>query len=150
MTDLQFEQIFSAYLSDVSRLSFYCLGNKEDAEDVTMEVFLSFYEKPPKDLTKTKPYLLRMTMNKAMDVLRKKKKDIPYDDAIMVKEEERPRGEEVLEALQTVPKKYRSVLTLYYLEGLNAAEVAATLGIKENAVYKRLQRGRAILKEEPS
>ena len=50
-------------------------------------------------------------------------------------------------ALQSLPEEYRVVSTLYFMEDLSYAEIAATLGIPVGTVRSRLHRGRKILQE---
>ena len=53
----------------------------------------------------------------------------------------------VLEALGKVPEKFRIVLTLHYVEGYTAAEIAPMIGRTQSAVKMRLQKGRQLLEE---
>lgn len=61
-----------------------------------------------------------------------------------------PEPEEggLLEAVLALPVKYRTVIHLYYYEGLTTAEIAALLGKGEAAIRTRLSRARAMLREE--
>ena len=54
---------------------------------------------------------------------------------------------EVMEQLLQLPRKYREVLMLHYVEGYQGREIAALLKITEAAVRKRLERGRRQLQE---
>ena len=56
--------------------------------------------------------------------------------------------QEVLEAVLSLPKRYKDVIYLYYFEGYTAAEIGRILGKKENTVYSLLARGRGMLKKE--
>ena len=51
----------------------------------------------------------------------------------------------VREALARIPDRYRETLVLYYCENRSIREVAATLGIAEDAAMQRLSRGRRYL-----
>ena len=55
---------------------------------------------------------------------------------------------EVLEAVLSLPGKYKDVIYLHYYEGYTAAEIGKILGKKENTVYSLLSRGRRILREK--
>ena len=48
-------------------------------------------------------------------------------------------------ALDRLPEKYRTPVIMFDLDGRSAAEVAALIGIKPNAVWVRVHRGRARL-----
>ena len=54
---------------------------------------------------------------------------------------------EVLEAVLSLPEKYRNVIYLHYYEDYPAVEIARILGKKENTVYSWLSRARELLRE---
>ena len=55
---------------------------------------------------------------------------------------------ETFETIMSLPKKHKIVLTLHYAEGYKCKEIAEIIGISEDAVKKRLQKGRELLKNE--
>jgi len=59
---------------------------------------------------------------------------------------EDPEYSEILAELMQLPTAVKSVVYLYYVEGYKTAEIAQMLKISTNAVKKRLQRGREMLK----
>lgn len=54
------------------------------------------------------------------------------------------------EELRLLPAKYREPLLLHYLEGATAEAAALQLGLSRSAFYKRLTRGRELLRERLS
>ena len=50
-------------------------------------------------------------------------------------------------ALQTLPPKERSAITLFYLNGYSIKEIASITDTSEDAVKKQLSRGRERLRE---
>lgn len=54
---------------------------------------------------------------------------------------------EVLEAVLSLPSKYREVIYLHYYENYTAPEISQLLGKKVNTVYTLLTRARQLLKE---
>ena len=60
---------------------------------------------------------------------------------------EKKEDTEIIEQLLQLPRKYREVLMLHYVEGYQGREIAAMLKITESAVRKRLERGRRQLQE---
>lgn len=46
-----------------------------------------------------------------------------------------------------LPKKYRTVIHLFYYEDMSIKEIAEALGTKEGTVKSQLHRGRNMLKE---
>jgi RNA polymerase sigma-70 factor (ECF subfamily) len=151
MTERQFEEIFNRYRQDVAKVAFYYLRSKEDAEDVTIDVFADFYCKPPKDLDAPKPYLLKLAANKAVGAFRARPQHIEYDDAkksIAPNEAETVlQKEDVAKAIRLLPKKLATPIILVYLSGLTQKEAAAAIGCTEMALRKRLERGRKKMQE---
>lgn len=150
MTDPEFEEIFSQHKQDVLNIAFYYLHHLEDAEDVTMDVFADFYAHPPKEVTHLKAYLLKMAMNKALDLLRKRKRaPLPFDEGIEGKKE---NGNDLSEklglAIRKLPKKLSEAVVLCYLAGLSNEEAAHALHCSESTLRKRLERAKRKLKEE--
>lgn len=130
------------------RSAYLLLGNPHDVQDILQEVLLRFLEKAPSfaSVEHERAWLLRVTTNCCMDCLRFRKKHT-YTDLDLLKEclpapEQRTR----LEELYALPVKWKSVLILHYFEGYSVAEIAKILRLSENAVKKRLQRGREALK----
>jgi RNA polymerase sigma factor (sigma-70 family) len=54
----------------------------------------------------------------------------------------------VRRAVQALPCKYREVVVLRYLQGLEMSEIAGLLGVRVNALQVRLNRARKQLKEQ--
>ena len=67
--------------------------------------------------------------------------DNPEMAALDLIEEERIR-----QAVRSLPENLRSVVVLYYFEGLSVGEIASALGIGEEGVKSRLFRSRKLLR----
>jgi len=132
-----------------------------EAEDVTQEVFLRAYRNLNgfRGGAKVSTWLYRIARNCCIDWARAKARarartaevedlDILPDHAVDVeasleKSEERER---VRRALGRLDEEYRSVLVLYYEQGLSYDEVAAALGCPQRTVETRLYRARKLLR----
>ena len=124
------------------------LGNPHDVQDVLQEVLLRFLEKAPSfsSTQHERAWLLRVTNNCCMDCLRFRRRHA-YTDLDLLREcLPAPEQQAHLEELYALPAKWKSVLILHYFEGYSVAEIAKILRLSENAVKKRLQRGREALK----
>ena len=53
----------------------------------------------------------------------------------------------IVEALMTLPEKFRLVLILYYVEDYRIEDIAKIIGKTKSAVKMRLQKGRKLLEE---
>ena len=56
--------------------------------------------------------------------------------------------ERVRTAIDTLPEKYREVLSLIYVKNMSAVAVAQQLQLKESAVYTRVARGKKLLRDQ--
>ncbi len=53
----------------------------------------------------------------------------------------------VMDAISTLPMRYREAITLYYMEEMSIKELADALGISPNTAASRIRRGREKLKK---
>ncbi len=142
-------RLAETYAPAVYRLAYARTGNRADAEDVMQEVFLTLLRKGPERFDgeeHAKAWLLRVTAQRANNYFRavKRRREEPLDETVPAPES---GGERELEAVLALPADLRSVVHLYYYEGLSAAETGRVLGIGEGAVKTRLFRARAKLRE---
>ncbi len=146
------EEIVNTYGDMLYRLCFIMLKNESDAEDVVQETIIKYIEKKPflKDCHHLKAWLITVAKNKCRDVLRYNLRHphLNIDEVL-----EMPSGNRdniILEALMSLPEKFRLVLVLYYVEEYKIDEIAKIVGKTASAVKMRLQKGRRLLKEEYS
>lgn len=134
------------------------VNDEEEAEDVLQEAFISafgnlgYYRG---DAT-FGAWLKRIVVNKAINYLKKRQLDrLPEHDKWDVKEEETIDPvehfpytvERVREAIQSLPDGYRTVLSLYLLEGYDHGEIGEILGISESTSKSQFNRSKKKLKE---
>lgn len=132
----------------VYRLAYAHGGNAADAEDVMQDVFLRLLTKAPafRDDDHARAWLLRVTANRARDLLRAaRRRDVPLEAAEEARAPEEPPGE-TLEAVLALPPKLRGAVHLFYYEELTVEETAKALGVTPGAVKTRLSRARELLR----
>lgn len=116
------ENIIDIYGNMLFRYSLLMLGNAEDAEDVVQDTLLKYWQKVPKFQEKDheKAWLLTVAANRCRDLLRFRMRHQVLDiDSIAEVAGERwedASDSGIIEALMTLPEKYKSVLYLYYVE----------------------------------
>ena len=135
----------------------YC-KSYHDAEDITQEVFLRFYNKikQPPNVEQAKFLLIRMAVNISINHTRSawKTKVIQSDNHELLDKlykgstAESERSAEVLSAVRELPVKYRSVVYLYYYEDMQISEISRVLKIKETTIQTQLYRAREILRKK--
>lgn len=139
------------YADLVRRLCLVRLKSREDTEDIFQTVFLKYLQhtKPFESAEHEKAWFIQVTLNACRDLLRfwARRPTVPLEEltAQAVPESE-DRG--VLEAVLSLPQKYRDTVYLHYYEGYSAPEIGALLGRNTNTVYTLLNRARAILREK--
>jgi len=147
--DLNFEFITSVveeYADMIVRIAFNYTRNMFDAEDIAQSVFLSLLSAPYfKDKTHLKAWLIRTAINKAKDLLKsaRKKRTLPLEAA---EKYFAPETISVLDEIEKLQNKDRTIVYLFYFEGYKAKEIGNILNLKERAVLVRLKRARDKLK----
>lgn len=131
------------------RLCLITLGNASDAEDAVQETFIKYLQKAPEfeNAEHEKAWLITVATNKCKDMLRFKNRH-PVVNIEEIKELTKDASDNgILDALMTLPDKFRTVLILYYVEQYPMEEIARMIGKTTSAVKMRLQKGRRLLRE---
>lgn len=140
------------YADMVQRICFCHLKNCADTEDVFQTVFLKYmlYEKPFCDSEHEKAWLLRVAINSCKDYRKNffRRNVISMEEIKEIEAEVPEEHHEVLEAVLSLPDKYKDVIYLHYYEGYSAAEISNIIGKKVNTIYSLLARGRGMLREK--
>ncbi|MDR2571694.1 MAG: sigma-70 family RNA polymerase sigma factor [Oscillospiraceae bacterium] len=164
--DSSLETLYREYSKSVYYLSLKLLKNKEDAEDITQEVFIYVYQKIGELQTSEAftVWLNRITTNKATDFLRKKRILVDIDeeglseseffeesDPLLIPEKYVDNAETaqmIVEIIDTLPLPQRLCIYYYYYEQLTVAQIAENLATNENTVKTRLSVARAKIRKE--
>ncbi|RAL21841.1 RNA polymerase subunit sigma-24 [Lujinxingia litoralis] len=163
-----FKELVEAYQRKVYGICIGMLKNPDDSMDVSQEVFIKVYRYLEKFNRQSSFYtwLYRITVNMCIDFLRKKKRvqEVDYDDGILRGSDEVEGDEHILpsrlglnpdrvygrkelrqkmlEALETLSEKHRTILILREVEGLSYEEIADVLNISKGTVMSRLYHAR--------
>jgi RNA polymerase sigma-70 factor, ECF subfamily len=170
--DISFEELFDRYSSMVFSLVYQILGDREEALDVSQEVFLTIYQKLDsfRGESSLKTWIYCIAVHRASNRfrwwnrLRRKgtisleelmdkssERDICIntssrfqspEEALLVEEEH----EELQRLLLNLPLQQRIALVLRDVQGLSYEEIAESLKISLGTVKSRIARGREILK----
>jgi len=153
-----FTEIVEHYQSPIIRYLYRLTGDHEMAKDLAQDTFIQAY----KGILKTdaelslKAWLYRIATNNALQHHRRKKvlSFIPFTSrekniAAEGNKADCP-GESaaIQEALYKIPEDQRTCVVLHFVEGFKYREIAETLGISEEAVRKRVTRGRKLFIEQ--
>ena len=143
------ERMLHTYGDMLYRTALVLLGCESDAEDALQETILAWLQKAPlfEGKEHEKAWLLRVLTNRCRDMRRFQARHP------QLSLDELPEGacdaEEsgILEALASLPERFKLVLLLHYVEGYRVEEIAPIIGRTPSAVKMRLQKGRRLLEE---
>lgn len=142
------ETVIRTYENTLYRAALAILGDPQEAEDVVQDTFLRLWEKAPifESPAHERAWLLKVAVNGCKSRLRApwRRRTAPLLDSYPAAD---PEEQAVLEVIQSLPPKDRTVLHLYYYEGYQTAEIAAMTGWREGTVRSRLARARDRLRE---
>lgn len=143
------EYILHTHGNMLFRLAFAMLGNASDAEDVVQETLIKYIEKTPEfeNEEHKKSWLITVASNRCKDLIRSQKRhpEVNLEEWNSVTKDSMDSG--IVEALMTLPEKFRLVLILYYVEEYRIEDIAKIIGKTKSAVKMRLQKGRKLLEE---
>ena len=158
--------LYTEYSGCIHSYAFHLLGNQEDADDVTQEVFIRAHAHlgEVRDSGRLRPWLYRIATNLCMDALRRRTRqrrlfgiavplggehgddltpplDVPQPGSTATIDGVAER-DHIARVLRRMPPKYRSCLLLHSSYGLTYREIADTLEISPGAAAVRLTRAR--------
>ncbi len=151
------ETLHQRYLADVFAYVARRVPNRQEAEDITAEVFAAAFAALPhqKGANGPYPWLLGIARRKIVDAHRRQARregrvqaladELPAPSAELP-EALLTRGERqrlIREMVTHLPTDQREALLLHYVEELPQAEIAVVLGRSPAAVNSLLQRARA-------
>lgn len=147
------------YSDTIKRICVLYLKSPQDTEDIMQNVFIKYAmrDTPFESDGHRKSWLIKVAVNSCRDILKSfyRKKvtltDVIPETAHMAGQAENDTGDEdgrVLEAVLSLPDKYKEVIYLKYFEGYDGAEMAEITGRSRNSVYKLLDRGRRMLADK--
>jgi RNA polymerase sigma factor (sigma-70 family) len=150
-------KLYKLYSRAMYNVGYRITGSEEDAEDVLQEAFISAF----KNLNNYRgdssfgSWVKKIVINKAINLLKKKKWELmpeneEFDVAVEESEQEylpELQVETVRNAILQLPDGYRSVLSMYLLEGYDHQEIAEIMGITESTSKSQLNRAKSKLRE---
>jgi len=157
------KQVFDLYHHKVYRIAYGVLRHREEALDIVQEVFIKLFRSIGnfKRESRLSTYLYRMTVNTAIDHLRKGGKSrvtsLDEEEGIQPAEEPEKRPDRIFlykelegkvnEALNELPVDQRTAIILREVEGLSYQEIAETMRSSIGTVMSRLHYGRKRMQE---
>lgn len=155
-----FDKLVELYHSRIYTLTYQMTSNREDAEDLTQEIFVKAFEALPRFKGRSSFYtwLYRIGINKTINYRKKRNRHRPLSlDAMEqeVKQDERyhdlsSKGSplrnlslselqlKLNEAMQGLSEKHRTVVVMHDMQGIPHDEIAKVVGVSVGTVRSRL------------
>lgn len=154
-----FQELVTRYQKPVFSICYRMLRHREEAEDLSQEVFLKAYRYllQYNPAHKFSSWILKIATNTSIDAIRKKRVDtMPLDEEIKTNQEavsaekaflQEEAHREIESAIAALPPDYRMVVLLYHQHGQSYQQMSDNLDIPMSMVKNRLFRARKLLKE---
>ena len=155
-----FNKLVDKYHSRIYSLTYQMTSNREDAEDLTQEIFIKAFEALPRFKGRSSFYtwLYRIGINKTINYRKKRNRnrpisidaldqDITYDEVYAELDSKdsplRHIGLNELqvklnEAMQKLSFKHRTVVVMHDIEGIPHDEIAKIVGVSVGTIRSRL------------
>lgn len=165
-----FEQLVSIYEKSVFNMAMYITHDREDALDVSQEVFVKLWQtiQNYRGEASLLTYLMTLTKNAAYDLERKKARHrttsltLENEDGETVELDLPDRSDEanpeqnylrkekietVRRAINALDRDWREIIIMRDINGMSYAEISGATGLTEGTVKSRLNRARQALKK---
>jgi RNA polymerase sigma factor (sigma-70 family) len=158
-----FRSLIKQYQRLVSHMVGRLIDSKEDREEICQDVFLKVYEKIGEFnfQSRLSTWIATIAYRHAINHLRKKRikvSDIPEEESFtshfiatdnpQEKLADEAMDEMVMRLIDLLPVQYKTVITLYHLDGMSYPEIGEVTGMPEGTVKNYLFRARTLLKEK--
>ena len=151
-----FEALVRHYRNDVFALSYHFVRNREEAWDISQEVFIKAYKSIGRFRgdASFKTWLLRITANHCKDYFKKRRlKTVAFEDGLKHEGpstlagpdrslEQEELGAAIAEAVDALPHKHRTAFILREYEEMSYQEMAEVMGCSIGTVMSRLHHAR--------
>ncbi|HHY81111.1 MAG TPA: RNA polymerase sigma factor [Clostridiales bacterium] len=170
----RFEELVDIYKDKVYNMARYMTGCQQEAQDLAQEIFILIYRNIHgfQGNSSLSTWIHRIALNRCLDWQRKqqrrrkillpvfKREDDNFEDPLERQPNRQPTPEESLvrkeqiqelrEAIQQLPEKYKKVMILYYYQQLSYSEISEILDLPVRTIETHLYRARQKIREHLS
>lgn len=147
-----FEKLYDRYARSAYSLALGMLGNSNVASEVVQEIFLSIWkqaERYEKSRGSARSWILAVAHHKSVDALRRQKvrvtEEVPPhlsdEQDVMADALRKVEGQQVREALKTLPEPQKESIALAYFAGLSHQEISARTNTPLGTIKTRIRDG---------
>ena len=156
VSSLTVEQLYDLYATDILRFSYFYLGDRQKAEDVTQDGFIRLITNHPVlEPGHEKSWLLKVALNRCRDHwrsswVRRMVLGHPAFELFPAPDQIGSLSDQaaLAEAVNRLPPEFKEVVLLFYYQNFSVSEIASLLSIAEGTVSSRLNRARSRLKKD--
>lgn len=142
---MNFDEIFEMYFSRIYNKILGMVKNKEDAEDIVQDVFLTVYKNLKKFRNDSGIYtwVYRIAINKTYDFFRRKKETFELNEEVLsIKDNEDVTTKIVLEEkLQLISEREREIILMKDIYGYKFREIGKIKDMKLSTVKSIYYKG---------
>jgi len=142
---MNFDEIFDTYFSRIYNKILGMVKNKEDAEDIAQDVFLTVYKNLKKFRNDSGIYtwVYRIAINKTYDFFRRKKETFELNEEVLsIKDNEDVTVNIVLEEkLQLISEREREIVLMKDIYGYKLREIGKIKDMKLSTVKSIYYKG---------
>jgi RNA polymerase sigma factor (sigma-70 family) len=150
-------QLYRLYYRNMYNVSLRVVNDRQEAEDIMQESFLSAFEKIGSYSGEVSfgAWLKKIVINRSLDALKKRKmhlieidqgaEQVFADDEDDNLDEVKLQVEEINRCINLLPDGYRVILSLYLIEGYDHEEIAEILSISASTSRSQYARARSRL-----
>lgn len=153
----RFEQLYIAYRQDMYSIAYSILHNSHDAEDAVHKAFLTIANNFKKisliPCQEIKSYIVIIIRNTSINIYNSNKRlserTSELDNcgaSVEIDFFEQFEIEELKRAISRLPQIYKDIIYLHFLEGFTVKDISKMLDISREAVWKRIERAKKLLK----
>lgn len=152
-------ELFEIYKNQSLKYAYLITGSKHTSEDIVQEAFISCYNnvKSLKNPKFFKSWFFKILTRIAWRYAKKDKKSLPIDNIFEKADEKsidtsieqylrKEQNNNIHEEIEKLDLKQKTVIVLYYFNGLTVKEIAKIMGCFEGTVKSRLHSARIKLK----
>ncbi len=153
-----FKELYDRYIKAMYNTSFRIVNSQRDADDAVQEAFTEAFRNIDNFDGRSTfgHWLKRIVVNKSINQLRKNKLELVGIDHLKVVSVDEGQTDEsfttltihrINESIQRLPTGYRTVLSLYLIEGYDHQEIAQILNVAESTTRTQYIRAKKKLRD---
>lgn len=151
---------YDSYARDILRYVIIKTGDEEIAKDIVSETFLRTWQYVQKNkVDNVRAFLYKTATNLVIDYYRVRPRNVPLleempfeadppDQSLEARVDTKVTFEKAREHISRLPKDYREIFTLRFIQGLELKEIKEITGKSMANIYVILHRGLKVLRSE--